>query len=81
VAVPVLLGGRSVFCGATPASTNALLFFHPLIVTAAVSVHTLSHLIIAGLLAWVVYDFVGLAVLRRSSINLDLIWCFSLLVQ
>src|SRR5215469_16790668 len=38
--VPVLLGGRSVFCGATPASTNALLFFHPLIVTTAVGVHT-----------------------------------------
>ena len=78
--VPVLLGGRSVFCGATSPNANALALFHPLIVTAAVSVHTLSHLIIAGLLAWVVYDFVGLAVLRRSWINLDLIWCFSLLV-
>ena len=77
--VPVLLGGRSVFCGATLSSTNSLRLFHPLIATAAVGVHTVSHLIIAGLLAWVVYDFVGLAVLRRSWINLDLIWCFSLL--
>jgi hypothetical protein len=77
--VPVLVGGRSVFCGATPSSTNSLLFFHPMIVTAAVAVHTLSHLVIAGLVAWIVYDFVGLAVLRRSWINLDLIWCFSLL--
>jgi hypothetical protein len=77
--VPVLFGGRSVFCGATVSSTSSLLLFHPLIVSAAVGVHTLSHLIIAGLLAWVVYDFVGLAVLRRSWINLDLIWCFSLL--
>jgi hypothetical protein len=77
--VPVLLGGRSAFCGAAPSSTNSLLFFHPLIATAAVGVHTISHLIIAGLLAWIVYDFVGLAVLRRSWINLDLIWCFSLL--
>jgi hypothetical protein len=25
------------------------------------------------------YDFIGLAVLSRSWINLDLIWCFSLL--
>jgi hypothetical protein len=39
----------------------------------------ISHLVISGLIAWVVYDFVGLAVLRRSWINLDLIWCFSLL--
>jgi hypothetical protein len=77
--VPVLLGGRSAFCGAAPSSTNSLLFFHPLIAMAAVGVHTISHLIIAGLLAWIVYDFVGLAVLRRSWINLDLIWCFSLL--
>ena len=77
--VPVLLGGRSMFCGAIPSNTNSLLFFQPLIVTAAVGVHTLSHLVIAGLLAWMVHDFVGLAVLRRSWINLDLIWCFSLL--
>ena len=77
--VPVLLGGRSMFCGATPSSANSLLFFQPLIVTAAVGVHTLSHLVIAGLVAWIVYDFVGLAVLRQSWINLDLIWCFSLL--
>ena len=33
----------------------------------------------SGLVAWMVYDFIGLAVLRRSWINLDLIWCFSLL--
>jgi hypothetical protein len=77
--VPVLLGGRSVFCGATSSSTNSLLFFHPLVATAAVGVHTISHLVIAGLVAWIVYDFIGLAVLRRSWINLDLIWCFSLL--
>ena len=79
--VPVLLGGRSMFCGAIPSNTNSLLFFQPLIVTAAVGVHTLSHLVIAGLLAWIVYDFVGLAVLRRSWVNLDLIWCFSLLAR
>ena len=77
--VSVLLGGKSVFCGAAPSSTNSLLSFHPLIATAAVGVHTISHLVIAGLVAWIVYDFIGLAVLRRSWINLDLIWCFSLL--
>ena len=58
---------------------NSLLSFHPLIATIAVGVHTISHLVIAGLVAWIVYDFIGLAVLRRSWINLDLIWCFSLL--
>ena len=77
--VPVLLGGRSVFCGATPLSTYSLLSFSPLTAAAAVGVHTLSLLVIAGLVGWIVYDFVGLAVLRRSWINLDLIWGFGLL--
>lgn len=79
--VPVLLGAKSLFCGITSpgASVNSILTIQPLIATAAVIVHTLSHLIVSGLIAWIVYDFIGLAVLRRSWINLDLIWCFSLL--
>jgi hypothetical protein len=79
--VPVLLGAKSVFCGTAPFSVNLALSSQPLVATAAVGVHTISHLVISGLIAWVVYDFVGLAVLRRSWINLDLIWCFSLLEQ
>jgi hypothetical protein len=58
---------------------NSLLTVQPLIATAAIAVHTLSHLVVSGLIAWVVYDFIGLAILRRSWINLDLIWCFSLI--
>jgi hypothetical protein len=80
--VPVLLGAKSLFCGTAPSgglNLNALLTIQPLIATAAVAVHTLSHLIVSGLIAWIVYDFIGLAVLRRSWINLDLIWCFTLL--
>jgi hypothetical protein len=77
--VPVLLGAKSVFCGTAPFSVNLALCFQPLTITAAAGAHTISHLVISGLIAWVVYDFVGLAVLRRSWINLDLVWCFSLL--
>jgi hypothetical protein len=57
--VPVLLGGKSVFCGAVPSSAKSLLSFHPLIVASAVGVHTISHLVIAGVVAWIVYDFIG----------------------
>jgi len=79
--VPVLLGAKSAFCGTNPAGADfALLSFQPLLVSAAVGVHTLSHLVMSGLIAWVVYDLIGLAVLRRSWINLDLIWCLSLVV-
>jgi hypothetical protein len=77
--VPVLLGAKSVFCGTAPFGANLALSSQPLVATAAVGVHSISHLVTSGLIAWVVYDFVGLAVLRRSWINLDLIWCFSLL--
>ncbi|MBV8378298.1 MAG: hypothetical protein JO279_14975 [Verrucomicrobia bacterium] len=77
--VPVLLGAKSVFCGTVPFGANLLLSVQPFVAAAAVGVHTISHLAISGLIAWIVYDFIGLAVLRRSWINLDLIWAFSLL--
>ena len=77
--VPVLLGAKSLFCGTTPGGINAILMIQPLIATAAIGLHTISHLIVSGFIAWIVYDFIGLAILRRSWINLDLIWCFTLL--
>jgi hypothetical protein len=77
--VPVILGAKSLFCGSSPASLNSVVTIQPLIATAAVGLHTISHLLVSGLIAWIVYDFIGLAILRRSWINLDLIWCFSLL--
>jgi hypothetical protein len=77
--VPVLLGAKSVFCGSSPGNLNSILTLQPLVATAAVGVHTISHLLVSGIIAWMVYDFIGLAVLRRSWFNLDLIWSFSLL--
>ena len=77
--VPVLLGAKSLFCGTAPGGINAILTIQPLIATAAIGLHTISHLIVSGFIAWIVYDFIGLAILRRSWINLDLIWCFTLL--
>jgi hypothetical protein len=77
--VPVLLGAKSLFCGTGPTNLNSIVTIQPLIATAAVCLHTVSHLVVSGLIAWIVYDFVGLAILRRSWINLDFIWCFSLM--
>jgi hypothetical protein len=77
--LPVLLGSRTIFCGATSPGSNAVLFIPPIAVINAVAVHTVAHLATAAFIAWIVYDFVGLAILRRSWINLDLIWSFSLL--
>lgn len=45
---------------------------------AAVGVHTLAMLAVTGVIAVVVYEWVGLAFLRRGWINLDLLWTAAL---
>jgi hypothetical protein len=45
---------------------------------AAVAVHTAALLAITGVVAMIVYEWVGLSVLRTAWINLDLIWTGSL---
>ncbi len=45
----------------------------------AVVVHTGGYLVVTGLIAWVVYKKLGLALLRRAWLNLDLIWAVALL--
>jgi len=44
----------------------------------AVAVHTVAMLAVAGVIAVVVYEWVGLAFLRRGWINLDLLWAVAL---
>jgi hypothetical protein len=46
---------------------------------AAVAVHTAAMLIVAGAIAISVYEWIGLAFLRRGWINLDLLWVAALL--
>ena len=46
----------------------------------AVLVHTLGYLVVTGFVAWVVYDKLGLALLRKAWLNLDLIWAVALIV-
>lgn len=48
-------------------------------VTLGVMTHTLSMLSVMVVTAWVVYKRLGLAVLRQSWINFDLIWAVALL--
>ena len=44
----------------------------------AVTVHTLA-MLLAGVIAWVIFAWAGLAVLRRAWINLDLVWSAALI--
>jgi hypothetical protein len=45
---------------------------------AAVVVHTLAMLLVMGVIALVVYEKVGLAILRKAWVNLDLIWAIAI---
>jgi hypothetical protein len=47
---------------------------------AGVGLHTVAMLITTALLAVPIYEWVGLSVLRRAWLNLDLLWVSSLLV-
>lgn len=46
----------------------------------AVALHTLSMLVVMAAVAWLVYKKLGLAILRRSWVNFDLVWALALLV-
>lgn len=46
----------------------------------AIALHTLSMLVVMAVVAWAVYKWVGLAILRQRWINFDLVWAVALLV-
>jgi hypothetical protein len=45
----------------------------------AVTVHTAGYLVVTGVIAWLVYEKLGLTLLRKAWVNLDLIWCIALI--
>jgi hypothetical protein len=51
----------------------------PGIFATAVGVHTVSLLLVTGIVAAVVYEKLGVALLRRAWVNLDLVWSVALL--
>jgi len=53
----------------------------PLRWLAVVGVHSTGHLLVAALIATVVYEKLGLALLRRAWFNLDLLWMIALMVS
>ena len=46
----------------------------------AVGVHTLSFFVVTGIVAVIVYEVVGLALLRKAWFNLDLLWSIALMI-
>ena len=77
--VPVLLGSATVEAQSRFAGHDH--FYQtitPFAGMLATGVHTLAYLAITGLLAWVVYRKLGLALLRKAWLNFDLIWASAL---
>jgi len=58
---------------------HGLGFTRPWTASIALLVHTIAYLLFTGLIAVVVYEKVGLDVLRKTWVNLDLIWAVALI--
>ena len=61
----------------SPASSSAAPFSTALL---AIGIHTLAMLIITTAVAVIVYERVGLEILRRAWLNVDIIWMLALLL-
>jgi hypothetical protein len=53
----------------------------PALVVAAVGVHTLSMLLVTAAVAGIVYEKLGLAILRQAWFNIDMVWALALIVS
>ena len=65
--------GIEPFCSASLAPLSS-----PSLLLSSVAVHTLGHLLVAGLVALVVYEKLGLAILQKAWFNIDLLWVIAL---
>jgi hypothetical protein len=45
----------------------------------AIAIHTVGYLVVTGAIAWIVYKWVGLSLLRKAWLNLDLVWAVALI--
>jgi hypothetical protein len=55
-------------------------FSAPSLLIASVVVHTLGYLLTTALVAIVVYEKLGVAILRRAWFNIDLVWMVALMI-
>ena len=83
--IPILLGWPQEHAGhshAGFASSNQMTALSgPLQWLVAIVVHSAGHLSVATLIAIVVYEKLGLALLRRAWFNLDLLWMIALMMS
>jgi hypothetical protein len=77
--VPALLASNTVEAQGRMAGHNHIPpTVSPLTGMLATGVHTVAYLAVTGLLAWLVYRRLGLALLRKAWFNFDLVWAAAL---
>jgi hypothetical protein len=77
--VPVVLGSTVVEAHSRIAGQNHLpVTAGPMTAILATGLHTIAYLAVTGLIAWVVYRKLGLALLRKAWFNFDMIWATAL---
>jgi hypothetical protein len=77
--VPVLLGSSTVEAqGGMGGHNHMSSSASPLAGLLATGVHTMAYLAVTGLVAWLVYRKLGLALLRKAWFNFDLLWAAAL---
>jgi hypothetical protein len=73
--LPVLLGSSTVEAqGHMPGHSHMSPAANPLAGMLATGIHTVGYLAVTGLLAWAVYQKLGLALLRKTWFNFNLVW-------
>jgi len=73
--LPVLVGGSTVEAqGHMAGHGHMSSAMNPATGMLATGIHTLAYLAVTGLLAWAVYRKLGLALLRRTWLNFNLVW-------
>jgi hypothetical protein len=73
--LPVLLGSSTVEAADQMAGHDRMAAAtSPLAGVLATAVHTTAYLAVTGIVAWVVYGKLGLALLRKTWLNFDLVW-------
>jgi hypothetical protein len=79
--LPVLLGMSAAGVSMHSSHLHALAAAGSVWVGAlAVALHTFAYLLMTGVIAFVVYEKVGLNLLRKAWVNLDLVWAVALIV-
>jgi hypothetical protein len=83
--LPILLSGSTVHAQGQPPLQSAghahmAQTVSPLAGLLATAIHTAAYLVVTTLIAWIVYRKLGLALLRKTWLNFNLVWGAALIV-